>query len=150
LHYCGQHKTASHLSNVAPTVQYLPHEKATLSSTENMMMHVPEIGGVIAFNQHQKRWKINCLAIDKLIQSKTSFLTLVIPHANDGSASHPVVVVDDIIFNATQSHAMKLCRESLHQICGKCGIDDIEMALHFERPTKMKKKYARSMERNCW
>jgi hypothetical protein len=28
LHYCGQLKAASHLSNAAPAVQYLPHEKS--------------------------------------------------------------------------------------------------------------------------
>jgi hypothetical protein len=73
-----------------------------------MMMHVPEIGGVIAFNQQQKRQKKKRLSIEELIQNKT---TLVILHANYGSASHAVVVMDNIILDATQSHAMKLCRE---------------------------------------
>jgi hypothetical protein len=68
---------------------------------------------------------------------------MVIPCANDGSASHTIVVVHDINFKATRSHAMKLCRESLDLICGLCGMGDIEMALHFERPVKTKKRYAR-------
>jgi hypothetical protein len=113
-----------------------------------MMTHVPEIGGVIAFTQYQKRRKTNCLSIDELIQNKMSILTLVIPCGNDGSVSHNVVVMDDIIFsNATQSNAMKLCRESLDWIYGKCSIGGIKMAVYFERPVKMKKKYARSTEK---
>ena len=148
LHYCGQTDAASYLSNVAPSVQYLPREQAILSLRDHMIKHVPEIGGVAAFNQHQKRRKTNRLTIDELIESKTRFLTLVIPRANDGSASHAVVVVDDIIFDATQICAIKLCKEGLDWICGECGMGDIEMALRFERPVKTKKKYARTMKRN--
>ena len=148
LHYCGQTDAASYLSNVAPSVQYLPREQAILSLRDHMIKHVPEIGGVAAFNQHQKRRKTNRLTIDGLIESKTRFLTLVIPRANDGSASHAVVVVDDIIFDATQIWAIKLCKEGLDWICGECGMGDIEMALRFERPVKTKKKYARTMKRN--
>jgi hypothetical protein len=73
LHYCCQLQTASHFSNAEPTVQYLPCENGMLSLRESMMMHVPEIGGVITFNQHQKRWKKNRLSIDELIQNKTMF-----------------------------------------------------------------------------
>jgi hypothetical protein len=76
------------------------------------MIHWPEIWGVISFNQHRKRQKMNHLSLDELVQNKTIFPTMVIPRANDGSASHAVVVVDDLIFDATQSHAIKLCRES--------------------------------------
>jgi hypothetical protein len=86
------------------------------------MLHAPEIGGVIAFNQHQKRRKINRLSLEELVQDKTIFPTMVIQRTNDGSASHAVVVVDDIIFDATQSHAMKLCQETFEWICGKNGV----------------------------
>jgi hypothetical protein len=52
LHYCGQSEAASCVFHVAPTVQYLPRKKAIFSLSERIMMHAPEIGGVIAFNQH--------------------------------------------------------------------------------------------------
>jgi hypothetical protein len=148
LHYCRVQGAASFLSNAAPTVQYLPREKAIISLREAVMNHAPEIGGVIAFNQHQKRRKKNRLSVDELIRNKTIFPTLVIPRANDGSASHAVVVVDDLIFDATQLHAMKLCRASFDWICGKRGVGDIEMALRFERPFNTKKRYTRSMNKN--
>jgi hypothetical protein len=119
LHYCGKSEAASFVSNAAPTVQYLPHEKAILSLRDRIMIHAPDIRGVIAFNQHSKRRKMNRISLDELVQNKTISPTMVIPRANDGSASHAVVVVDDIIFDATQSHAMKLSRDSFEWICGK-------------------------------
>ena len=50
LHYCGKSEAASSVSNAAPTVQYLPREKAILSLRDRIKMHAPEIGGVVAFN----------------------------------------------------------------------------------------------------
>jgi hypothetical protein len=148
LHYCGKSEAASSVSNAAPTVQYLPHEKAILSLRDRIKMHAPEIGGVVAFNQHRKRRKMNRISLDELVQNKTIFPTVVIPRANDRSASHAVVVVDDIIFDASLSHAMKLCRESFEWICGKHGVGGIERALHFDKPDKTEKRYTRTMLKN--
>jgi hypothetical protein len=50
LHYYGQTDAASYLSNVAPSIQYLPREQAIPSLRDHMIKHVPEIGGVAAFN----------------------------------------------------------------------------------------------------
>jgi hypothetical protein len=72
---------------------------------------------------------MNCLSLEELVQDKTIFPTITIPRANDGSASHAVVVVDGIIFDATQSHAMQLCQKSFEWICGKNGVGGIERAL---------------------
>jgi hypothetical protein len=44
LHYCGWQKVAS-------WIQYLPREQAIFALRKSMITHVPEIGGVIAFNQ---------------------------------------------------------------------------------------------------
>jgi hypothetical protein len=52
---------------------------------------------------------------------------------NDGSNNHAFVVVDDLIFDCTQTHAMKLCRESLDWICGENGIASINIALRFNQ-----------------
>ncbi len=148
LHYCGRSEAASRVSNAAPTVQYLSREKAILSLREKVMLHAPEIGGVIAFNQHRKRRKMNCLSLEELVQNKSIFPTMVIPRANDGSASHAVVVVDDIIFDATQSYALKLCQESFEWICGKDGVGGIERAVRFKKPEKTEKRYGRTMRKN--
>jgi hypothetical protein len=97
---------------------------------------------------NKKRQKMNQLSLDELVQNKTRFPTVVIPRVNDGSASHAVVVVDNIIFDATQSHAMKLCKGSFDWTYGKGGIGAIERALHFEMPHETKKRYARTMTKN--
>jgi hypothetical protein len=91
---------------------------------------------------------MNHISLDELVQNKTIFPTMVIPHANDGSASHAVVVADDIIFDATLSYAMKLCRESFEWICGKHGVGGIERALRFDKPDKTEKRYMRTMLKN--
>jgi hypothetical protein len=70
---------------------------------------------------------MNCISLDELVQNETIFPTMVIRRANDGSASHAVVVVDDIILDATQSHAMKLSRESFEWICGKHNIIKVSL-----------------------
>jgi hypothetical protein len=57
-------------------------------------------------------------------------------------------VVDDIIFDATLSHAMKLCRESFEWICGNHGVGGIERALRFDKPDKTEKRYTRTMLKN--
>jgi hypothetical protein len=85
---------------------------------------------------HIKRGGRLIISIDELIQNKMCLQTVVIPRGNDRSASHVIVVVDDIIFNSTQLHAMELCRESLDWICGARDMDDINMAITFKRSVK--------------
>jgi len=148
LHYCGQVEAASYFSNAAPTVQYLPRDATLKSLRDGMEKHAPVIGGVLIFNKKQKRRATNRLSIEEIIQNKTMFPTVIIPRGNDGSASHAVVVVDDIIFDATQSYALKLSRESLDWICGACGMGDIATALRFERPVKTKERYTRTIQKN--
>ena len=148
LHYCKQVEAASYFSNAAPTVQYLPRDKALKSLREGMEKHAPAIGGVIIFNQKQKRRTTKHISIDELIDNKTKYPTVVIPRGNDGSASHAVVVVDDIIFDATQLRALKLSRESFDWICGERGCGDIATALRFHRSVSTKKVYNRTIEKN--
>jgi len=148
LHYCGLPVAASALSNVAPTLQYLPRDTAIKSLRELIMTHAPEIGGVAVFNKHNNKRKTNRISIQEMIENQTPYFTMVIPRSNDGAASHAIAVVDDIIFDATQSHALKLNRGSLDWICGKLGIGEIDMALRFQAPFKTKQRYTRSMNKN--
>ena len=46
----------------------------------------------------------------------------MIPQGKDGSINHAVAVVEDLIFDSTQSHAMKLKKESFDWIFGSCGV----------------------------
>jgi hypothetical protein len=56
--------------------------------------------------------------------------------------------VDDIIIDATLSHAMKLCGIGFQWICGKHGVGGIERALRFDNSDKTEKRYMRTMLKN--
>ncbi len=148
LYYCGMKHAATHFSRTAASVQYLPRTLAIKTLQDNMIVHAPEIAKAVSFNRSTTRRKKNHLSITKLVETKTRFPTMVIPRGHDGSASHAIVVVDDLIFDATQLYAMKLCQQSLDWICGKCGIGDIELALRFWQPSNTKRRYERPIQKN--
>jgi hypothetical protein len=77
--------------------------------------------------------KIKKLLIQDLLENKMRFPTAVIPYGKDQLNNHAFVVVDDLIFDSTQTHGMKLCRESLNWICGEKGILSINIALRFNQ-----------------
>jgi pyrimidine operon attenuation protein/uracil phosphoribosyltransferase len=83
-----------------------------------------------------------------LIENTTKFPTVVIPHGNDGSNNHAIVVVDDIIFDTTQVYALRLCRESLDWICGEKGMASIDIAIRFNRGHRTKRKLEREKQKN--
>ena len=64
--------------------------------------------------------------------------TLVIPFGSDSSLNHAICVVDDLIFNSTQSHALKCGMEVISWVCGSGskGVCDVYEALRFEKPEK--------------
>jgi len=147
LHYCGMNNAAAHFSSTAPTVQSLPRTQAIKTLQDKMIEHVPEIAGYVAYNGTTRK-KTKSLSLLELVEETTCFPTVVIPRGNDGSSSHAFVVVDDLIFDATQLCAMKLCRQSLDWICGKNGIGSIELAIRFLQPSNTKKRYARTVKKH--
>jgi len=77
------------------------------------------------------------LFIETICTQLTPFPTVVIPLGKDGSISHAVCVVDDLIFDSTQRSALKLTHKSFHWISGDLGThDEVYGAMHFERPCK--------------
>ena len=81
---------------------------------------------------------INWLLPDQLVELLTPYPTLVVPVGWDGSMSHAVTVVDDLIFDSTQTHAFKLTRQSIDWICGDCGCRELAVAVRFQHPFKKK------------
>jgi hypothetical protein len=72
------------------------------------------------------------------VSRKTPYLTLVHPKGRDGSVDHAVCVVDDIIFDSTLTHAMKLCEESFHAVCGGKGMAELGRVIRFCMPIGVK------------
>jgi hypothetical protein len=57
-------------------------------------------------------------------------------------------VVDDLIVDSTQTHAMKLCRESLDWICGEDSMAPINIALRFNQSIGTKEKMQQNKKAN--
>jgi hypothetical protein len=112
-----------------------------LKESKNVMQeYVPCIGVCEVYNVCRKNKKIKKLSIQDLLENKTRFPTVVIPYGKDGSNNHTFVVVDHLIFDSTQTHAMKLCHRSLDWICGEDGMSSINIALRFNQSIGTKEK----------
>jgi hypothetical protein len=142
LFYCGLKAEAHKISGSASKFECLTKPLA-LQELKNIMRNlVPCIGDCMVFNVRNsggggKKKKI--LTIEDLLENKTRYPTVVIPYGKDGSNNHSFVVVDDLIFDSTQTHAMRLCRDSLDWICGG-GMDSINVALRFNTSHGTKEK----------
>ena len=106
---------------------------------DTMKKIVPGIGQYIKFNVHRAKRKRSPLLKSTLIEVLTPYPTLVMPIGEDGSKSHVVTVVDDLIFDSTQKYALKLTQQSLDWICGECGCSEIGEAVRF--CTEINKKH---------
>ena len=134
LHYCGLVEEAKAMSLLAGKYEHLPKTTALKELKKDMQQFVPCIGDCELFNAWPAKRKIlKKLSIQELLEKRTRFPTVVIPYGRDGSNNHSFVVVDDLIFDATQVFALKLCQKSLDWICGKDGIGSIDVAMRFNR-----------------
>ena len=98
-----------------------------------MKNKVPAIGQHALFNTHRKGRPVTHMLMDTLITGLTPYPTIVVPIGIDGSISHVVTVVDDLIFDSTQKYALKLCQQSLDWICGSPGCSSIGKAARFSK-----------------
>jgi hypothetical protein len=80
------------------------------------------------------------MTIDDLVQKPRKILTVVIPLGKDRSVNHTIYLIDDLIFDSTQSWALKCKANTLSWICdcGDRGFQDVNLAMQFELPYKTK------------
>jgi hypothetical protein len=79
----------------------------------------------------------------------TPHLTVVHPKGMDGSADHAVCVVDDIVFDARLTHALKLCEESFDWVCESWSMAEVGRVIRFCLPHGVpKRKHERTIRRN--
>ena len=73
-----------------------------------------------------------------LVCKPSPFPTLVIPLGKDGSVSHAICIVDDLVFDSTQPCALKSKFETLDCVCncGGHGFADVNVAIRFREPYK--------------
>ena len=86
-------------------------------------------------DSHKKRKKT--LTLDDLISIKTPYPTVVVPLGSDGSVHHEFCVVNDLVFDSTQSCALKCTLDTIGWVCdkpGKRGKVDVFKAFRFNNP----------------
>ena len=152
LNFCGYANEARLLARKARNYVDIPRDGQTEALKQFMSDHMPIIGKSIMFNVHSKKHKKKPMTINQLLSNQTCYPTVCILLGKDGSAGHAITVVDDLIFDSTQSEALKLSEKSLNSICEiNGGCETILHALRFhERMSTFqeKVKWAHKLEKH--
>ena len=117
LSYCKHKKEATSLIRRATKVENLDLNSQILEVKRFMASYLHSIGQSKNFNVRTSNHKKNELSLEQLCEDKTLFVTVVVPQMKNGNQNHAFCVVDDLIFDSTQSHAMKLTNKSVEWIC---------------------------------
>jgi hypothetical protein len=151
LHYCGLLKEATKgISLLARKFKFLIQHVALNQLRKYMQQLVSCLGKCEIFNvRSAKKRTIKNLSIQELLRNRTRFPTVVLLHGIDGANNHSFVVVHDLIFDSTQSHALKLCRQSVNCIWGEGGMASINVALRLKTGHSTKEKLSHQ-ERRSW
>jgi hypothetical protein len=135
----------------AENLSMLPRHLQLAVINEMMEEHCPELALLQVFSRKRRKGrKHHSLWVEDLVKDRTVYPTLVIPLGCDGSVGHAVAVVDDLIFDSTQTKAMRLTKGSLDWICGKTGIQGIMEAIRFHGSKNTKKRYERKCLKTNW
>jgi hypothetical protein len=144
----GYGTVAHRVAEAAPQWTSLPGDMVFDQLRDIMKEVLPESGQCMVFNKGHGHRRKN-ISVADLICCRTPYLTVVLPKGNDGSADHAVCVVDDLIFDARFSHALKLCDDTFKWVCGPKGVCQLGYVLRFCLPHGVKKtKHERVMRRN--
>jgi hypothetical protein len=120
LHYIGYVEEAKRLAKKATLVLDLEPMEQISNLKKDMIEICPSIAQTQAFGiLCKKNKKKKVMSMADLLLAKTIYPTVVVPEATDFQTSHAVCVVDDLIFDSTQSFALKLQKKSMDWICGK-------------------------------
>ena len=149
LHYCGCKAAGREVFNHAKKYQHADADTQITKLIELMEKNVPSIGRCMKYNVRTSKKKKRNLELAELCETKTPYPTIVVPQCVDGGINHAVTVVDDLVFDATQSNALKLKEETFEWICVKNdGFQKISKAFRFHKAIKPKMKWAREIETN--
>ena len=86
-----------------------------------MREYAPAIGQCKIFNLETAKKKKREMTVTEVYEMRLPFPVLLILKTNDGGIQHAVTVVDDLIFDSTQKHALKLCEEGFKFLCKRNG-----------------------------
>jgi hypothetical protein len=148
LYYMGCGSGASRVAEAAPKWTSLPGDVVFDQLWDIMKEVVPESRQSMVFNkEHEHRRKD--ISVSDLICCRTPYLTVVHPKGNDRSADHAICVVDDLVFDARFSHALKLCKDTFKWVCRPKGVCQLGHVIRFCLPHGVSKtKHERIMGHN--
>jgi hypothetical protein len=136
----------------APNFVGLPGDVAIKRLRAIMMGVLPQMGQCMVWNVQKRRRNQprKEMLVGEIVQSMTPQLTVVHPKGMDGSSDHAVCVVDDIVFYARFTYALKLREESFDWVwCGPRGMAELGQVIRFCLPHGVpKRKRERPVQRN--
>jgi hypothetical protein len=148
-------QAANHLSFAWKKVENHDMDDQIKTLIEMIQKEAPCYGKAKVYNKTSRKRgkkKNHHITIEEIVNSPKNvpFVTplLVIPAGKDGSVNHAVVVVDDLVFDSTQSHALKLKQETFEWICGEPGFERVYLAYHFFEPMNKTTKHERNFNKN--
>jgi hypothetical protein len=104
----GLQLEALELAACATLAKSMPDNEAIHCLSKHMKETVPSIGVGFVFNSSHKQTK-RVLMMQDLLQKPTIYPNMVIPLGRDGSASHAICVVDNLIFDFNTALGSKMC-----------------------------------------
>jgi len=121
LSYLGWQRAAKGVARLGNSSEHIPGKDQVKSLLQHLRLHVPQFGQPVKFNRGTSSRGTRNLDMEELIREKTARPIILIPLGEDGQVSHAVCVIHDLIFDSTQTCAMKLVMDSFHWTCGRCG-----------------------------
>jgi hypothetical protein len=152
LNYLGEVDAARTVAAAAPDFVDLPGDVAIERLRAIMMGVLPQMGQCMVWNVHKRRRNQSRkeMLVGEIVQSMTPHHAVVHPKGMNGSSDHAAVcVVDDIVFDARFTHALKLRKESFDWVCGPRGMAELGQVIRFCLPHGVpKRKRERPVQRN--
>jgi hypothetical protein len=118
LYYVRERAAATAIASQTEEFEGTPGNESLVSLRKRLDEMAP--GGVPCqwFNRKRKGKTVQPMTLDTILLGFPNPV-VVIPIGSDGSVSHAVTIVDNLVFDSTQTHALKLCKDTFDWICGK-------------------------------
>ena len=105
----------------------MPRNYAIGCTREFMHNNCQPFRGCTIYNRIDQRenGKHHGMNLDELVDTITKFPELVTPIVTNGSINYAFAVVGDLIFDSTQTNALRLSNDTVDWICGAGSVLDM-------------------------
>ncbi len=126
LHHLDKKQIASVISSMATKKTYAP--------VDVQLNHLCSVAQEKDRDLLLTKWmtKKRVAKLDLKTETSNRWALVVVPLGGDGGIGHAITIVGDLIFDSTQTHALKLGKDSLDWCCANDrGFESIYMAVKF-------------------